>query len=129
MTATPETIELIAAVLALKAQRDRNLADDGRESRWELLNYVDEIPEIKRALSGIGRVPVELAALTPESVEPLVVKISELLAAWGVQHRRQDITAELVRAVVDMIPVVRLLVRRWQTIISMPPAAELVTDA
>lgn len=129
MTATPETIELIAAVLAIKAQRDRNLADDGRESRWELLNYVDEIPEIKRALSGIGRVPVELAALTPESVEPLVVKISELLAAWGVQHRRQDITAELVRAVVDMIPVVRLLVRRWETIISMPPSAELVTDA
>lgn len=118
------TLELVAALHALSLRHKQNLADDGRESRWELIGYLHEFRPIKRALEGIKDVPAELIDLADDEVPGLVNAMSEVLRDWGVSFRQQDITAEVVRAIVDAVPVIKEVARRWEKIVNLPPTAE-----
>ena len=123
-----QTSELIAGILALKLRHDRNLADDGKESPFEKLGYAFELRAIKKAIEGIRLIPFELADLTPDEVPELAQAVSIVLNAWGVNHRRQDITSEIIKTIVESIPAFRNAIECWDRINAMPPTAIAVTN-
>lgn len=119
-----ETLEALAAVYAIRLQHVRNVKDDGRESGWEIATtYLDELPVLRRAIKGAGEIPAELLNIQPNDVATLAPRISSILWTWGISHRVQDITAEVLRGIVDLIPVLKEAVRRWDYIMSLPPPA------
>lgn len=120
---TLQTTELLAA-LHVSTARYREAMRDGRLSWIELAGFLQDIPELRRALDGIHLVPAELADLTPEELPPLADQINVVLAAWGLTARQQDITTEVLRALVDAIPVFQEAARRWEIIVNLPPSAE-----
>lgn len=123
MKTTQQTLEVLAAILALSARRKDHLADDGKESPWERLGYFQDWPKVKKAWDGIKEVPAEIADMASDEVPEIARAVSLILNEWGVNHRSQDITAEVIRGIVDAIPVFKEAIRRWEIIASMPPVA------
>lgn len=123
MTQDQETIEVLAAILALRIRHKANLADDGKESYWELLGYAHEMPAIKLAINGIDKVPEELANLGTDELPELAQSISAILGTWEVSHRKQDITNEVMWAIVDAIPSFQQAYVHWKNIVNMPLSA------
>lgn len=121
-----ETIELIAAFRAVALRHKANLSDDGVESGWEKLGYIKELRTIRRGLDGIKAIPLELINIKSDDVPELADAVSMTLNVWGVNHRRQDITAEIIRDIVDSIPVFKEAKNRWEILMGFPPTAELV---
>lgn len=123
MKPNQQTLEVLAAILALSIRHKANLADDGRESVWEMMGYIKERGVIKTALEGIKEVPQELSHLQSEDVPEIASAVSLILNEWGVNHRRQDITTEIIRDIVDSIPVFKEAYHRWQIIANLPSTA------
>lgn len=128
MKANQETLEALAAVYAISLRRREHLSDDGEESTWELLGYVRDWKVIRRGLENIRQVPFELLHLTHAEFEEAAGQISMILNTWGINHRRQDVTKELLRAIVDSVPVFKEAIRRWKVICNLPPTAIAVLD-
>lgn len=120
---TQQTTEFIAAVLAVSIRRKANLADDGKEGTWELIGYLGDRGVIKTGIEGLSQIPAELADLKPDEVPRLAADVSLVLNVWGVNHRRQDITSEVIRAIVDAIPAFKDAYRHWLVISNMPLTA------
>ncbi len=120
---TQQTTEVLAALLALSIRHKANMADDGKESTWELIGYLGDRGLIKSAIEGIKDVPEELGDLQPEEVPELAKEVSLILNQWGVNHRTQDITAEVMRDLVDSIPAFKEAYARWQIIANLPVSA------
>ncbi len=118
-----QTIEVIAAIRAVSIRHKANMADDGKESTWEMLGYINERGAIKSAIEGIKDVPAELGDISSDEVPELATAVSLLLNEWGVNHRRQDITEQVILDIVDSIPVFKEAYRRWQIISNLPPTA------
>lgn len=126
MNPTQQTLEVIAAIRAISERHRAHLADDGKESFFEKLGYFNDRGVITAAIKDIGLVPSELALLTPDQYPEIATSVSVILNSWGVNHRRSEITTEVIRDIIDSIPVFKEAINRWNIIASMPPTAELV---
>lgn len=115
-TGIQHTTEVLAAGVALSLRTRNALADDGKISWLEGLGYLAELPKVATALKGIHEVPAELLDLDEFEKDGLADMVSETLTHWGVSHRVQDITKELMAAAVS-------LVGTLLTIKRLPPSA------
>lgn len=120
---TQQTLEVLAALLAISIRRRANLADDGKESVWELFGYFGDRGVVRAAIEDIKNVPMEIADLESSEVPEIAEAVSLILNEWGVNHRRQDITSEVIRALVDSIPVFKEAYARWKIIENLPLSA------
>lgn len=125
MKTTQQTLEVLAAILALKRRHSKNM-EDGKESWVEKIGYIFERGKINKALEGIKEVPDELLDLTANEVPEIAASVSLILNEWGFNHRQRDISNEVIRDIVDSIPVFKEAINRWNIIASLPPTAELV---
>lgn len=129
MRTTQQTLEVLAAIVAISHRHREHMADDGRESGWELLGYIKDRGKIKLALEGIKEVPLELADLTADEVPEISAAVSLILNEWGVNHRNCDITSDVIKCAVRIVPHLKLVIEEFETLFSTvskrPPTATL----
>lgn len=127
---TPQLQELLAAGLAFSIRYKTDMANDGKISWLEMAGFFNDIGLDREALEGADQIPKELLALTETDLVEIVPELSAILTAWGVPHRPQDITADMIQGVVIMMPTAKLLVSQFQDMLAkieaQPVAAEAV---
>lgn len=118
MKTIQQTQEVIAAVAVLALHLRADLAD-GKMSFFEIVGLAKDVPAVSRALSGISEVPKELLDLDDTETAQVSTQIGELLVSMGQSHRVGDISAELIRAAVQ-------ITRSILNILHLPPVPEIV---
>ena len=123
---TKETHEVFAAIAAGFIRYKRALAD-GHMSYLDLLGFLHEVPAIRAALENIHLVGAELLDLKEDEVPVVAMDISVILSGWGVSHRQQDISGDVVRGLTRMIPHVQAIIREGEAVMAAiaghPPSA------
>lgn len=123
---TTETREVFAAVTAL-VLRYKDAMTDGKLSWYEMAGFLAEVRPVRRAIERIHEVPSELIDLSPEEMPALTADISNILAAWGISHRSQDITRLVVSRMPALLDLVQALLGELRLLMSeieaQPPSA------
>ena len=126
---TKESTEALAAIYAVSKRYQQAMAD-GRLGYLELAGFFRDAPAVKLALENIEAVPGELIDLTEEEMPALIADLANVLGAWKVSHRVQDITADVTRGLAAMVPTVQTLIAQarhmMEAINARPPVAEPV---
>lgn len=105
---TVNTIEALAAIRALSI-RYRAAMADGKVGWLELAGFIREAKPVRRAIENIHLIPEEAFDLTDDEVPEVSVAISETLSAWGVSHRDQDVSGDVVKALSQMLPHIKAI--------------------
>ena len=123
---TKETTEALAAIYAL-ISRYKVAMSDGRLGYLELAGFFRDAPAVKLALEHIELIPDELLDLTEEEMPAIIADLSNVLNAWGVSHRMQDITSDVANGLAEMVPTVQILFAQAKVMMdavnARPPSA------
>ena len=128
---TKETTEALAAAFALTKRYTEAMAD-GKLGYVEMAGFLREAPGVRLAVEGVEKIPAELLDLDNDELPLVITRLSNVLNAWGVSHRTQDITGEVARAAAVMVPTAQTLIRQVRDLAALindqPPVALPVED-
>jgi hypothetical protein len=91
-----QTREVVQAVGAVAVRLIDDLKD-GKVSLAEGLGFLADFNVIRAGIQGVGTVPAELADLSDEEREVLLVDINAMLTAAGLSHRIADAAEKILR--------------------------------